>query len=243
MNLILFNIIIIYKLQIKEYSRAILDSIFENSCKFPIELEELFSNIKEYAIEEFPFVNDIRYSSISAFIFLRLFSPAIINPQLFGLIDENLKAREVRTLTLISKFVQQTANLVEYKNSKEPYMCVLNDLIKEYIPFIKKYIDSITRIHRKSIIKPKKIFFGMFKKKGNENEKNDEKDKIQIDLEKRFSSLHRIINRNLGNIENEVNKNNNDEEKKAYNELKVVIEKLNNIAGITVDNTVNNKNI
>ncbi|ORX59991.1 Rho GTPase activation protein, partial [Piromyces finnis] len=162
---------------LKEYSRIILDSIFENSTKFPEELEELFSNIQEYAIEQFPDVKDIRYSAISAFIFLRLFSPAILNPQLFGLIDEILKTREVRTLTLISKFVQQTANLVESKNSKEEYMNVLNDLIKEYIPQIKKYIDSITRIQHRSNIKPKKIFFGIFKKKENEIGKFEDKQK------------------------------------------------------------------
>ncbi|OUM63679.1 hypothetical protein PIROE2DRAFT_61148 [Piromyces sp. E2] len=224
---------------LKEYSRSILDSIFENSTQFPVELEELFSNIQDYAIEQFPDFYDIRYSSVSAFIFLRLFSPAILNPQLFGLIDENLKTREVRTLTLISKFVQQTANLVEYNNSKEPYMSVLNDLIKEYIPYIKKYIDLITRIHHKTIIKPKKIFFGMFKKKANDNDKVD----IQCDLAKRFSSLHRIINRNLDNIKKEVNRNNNREEKKAFNELKIIIEKLNDKAVILSNNSIDDKNI
>ena len=197
-----------------------------------MELRELFNNIQEYACEKFPDSKDINYTSVTAFVFLRLFSPAIINPQFYGIIDENLKAREVRTLTLISKFVQQTANLVPYKKTKEGYMNVLNDLIDEYIPLIKEYITSITRIKRKSVIKPKKIAFGLFKKKT--NGKVEEKDKLIIDIGSRFSSLHRIINKNLENIKKEVDKNNSSEEIEAYNELKDIIEQLNDKAGLSL---------
>jgi len=112
-------------------------------------------------------------------------------------------------------------------------MSVLNDLIEEYIPHIKEYINTITRIKRKSVIKPKKIIFGIFKKKANDKVEEKEKDKIIYDIGIHFSSLHRIINRNLENIEKEVNKNNSPDEIKAFKELKVIIEKLNDKAGIT----------
>ncbi|KAL6597148.1 Rho GTPase activation protein [Neocallimastix californiae] len=192
---------------LKECIKMILDSIIESSVHFPVELRELFSKIQDYAVEEFPNEKNVRYSSVSAFVFLRLFSPAILNPQLFGIIDENLKSREVRTLTLISKFVQQTANLVEYQNGKESYMNVLNNMIKEYIPLVKKYINSISRVQHKSVIKQRKRFFGILIRKKVENDMMEEKGKGRVDLEKWFSSVHRLINRNLNNIKKEVDKN------------------------------------
>jgi len=222
-----------------EYVKITLNSIIESSVYFPVELRELFSNIQDYAVEEFPNDKNVRYSSVSAFIFLRLFSPAILNPQLFGLIDENLKAREVRTLTLISKFVQQTANLVEYQNAKENYMSVLNNMIKEYIPLIKKYINSISRVQHKSVIKQKKRFFGILTKKKVENDIIEEKGKGRVNLEKRFSSLHRLINRNLNNIKNEVEKKNKPDEIESYNRIIEVIKDLNEKTGINSCNNCN----
>ncbi|ORX87031.1 Rho GTPase activation protein [Anaeromyces robustus] len=221
---------------LKEYARLLLDSIIASFEYFPEELSELFNNIQSYAIKEFPKFKNVRFSCISAFIFLRLFSPAILNPQLFGLIDENLKRKEVRTLTLLSKFVQQTANLVEYNNSKENYMNVLNDLVKEYIPSIKKFINSISQVQQKSVMKPKKSLFNfgninIFKKKTNDcNIPIEEKEKNQANLERRFSSVHRLINRNLDNIKKAMN--NSIEEIRTFQKLKKVIEELNEKAGI-----------
>lgn len=46
---------------------------------------ELFQVLKELAIERFPKNNEVRYSVISGFVFLRFFAPAILGPKLFDL--------------------------------------------------------------------------------------------------------------------------------------------------------------
>ena len=64
----------------------------------------VFSILKQAAIKHFPGNHDItnvgviinsigqaevvRYTAVSAFVFLRLFAPAILNPKLFGLRPE-----------------------------------------------------------------------------------------------------------------------------------------------------------
>jgi hypothetical protein len=51
-------------------------------------------------------------------------------------------AREARTLTLISKTIQNLANCVEF-GQKEPFMAPMNGIIKAKLPEMKTYLNSI----------------------------------------------------------------------------------------------------
>ena len=48
-----------------------------------------------------------------------------------------------RTLKLVTKAVQNLANLVEFK-AKEPYMVSLNDFIRRHLPKMRQFIDDIS---------------------------------------------------------------------------------------------------
>jgi Ras GTPase-activating protein 3 len=53
-------------------------------------MKKAFALLKELAVKNFPLhKEEIGYISISGFIFLRFFAPAILNPKLFGLRPEN----------------------------------------------------------------------------------------------------------------------------------------------------------
>ncbi|KAG8961300.1 hypothetical protein FRC03_005558 [Tulasnella sp. 419] len=54
---------------------------------------------------------DLKWQSISAFIFLRFFVPAILNPHLFGLVDGMPNNTVQRSLRLVAKVLQSLANL------------------------------------------------------------------------------------------------------------------------------------
>ncbi|CAG2068977.1 unnamed protein product, partial [Timema podura] len=70
--------------------------------------------------------NEVRYSVISGFIFLRFFAPAILGPKLFDLTTEQIDSQTNRTLTLISKTIQSLGNLGSSRSTqqtcKEEYM-------------------------------------------------------------------------------------------------------------------------
>lgn len=51
---------------------------------------ELFHVLKELAMERFPHNQEVRYSVISGFIFLRFFAPAILGPRLFDLTTQQI---------------------------------------------------------------------------------------------------------------------------------------------------------
>lgn len=82
-----------------------------------------------------------RISSVSAFISLRFFCPAILRPNLFRLSPSHPPdTRTSRTLTLIAKVLMGMANMQTF-GSKEPWMAAMN-------PFLQKnsssYQDFIT---------------------------------------------------------------------------------------------------
>lgn len=88
-----------------------------------------FSNRRQSTEKEVANINSVQYSSVSGFIFLRFFCPAILNPKLFGLwpeISDNPVAS--RTLTLVAKIIQNLANLSDFKG-KEPHMEFVNPWI------------------------------------------------------------------------------------------------------------------
>jgi hypothetical protein len=61
--------------------------IHQSALKCPADLRFIFRHIRACAEERYgDFLKSVRYSSVSGFLFLRFFCPAILNPKLFGLL-------------------------------------------------------------------------------------------------------------------------------------------------------------
>ncbi|KAJ1720123.1 hypothetical protein LPJ53_005207 [Coemansia erecta] len=84
----------------------------------------------------------VRYSCISGFLFLRLVCPAMLSPKTFGLVGTHPDAQALRTLTLLAKGIQCTANLTDFA-LKEPYMQPMNQFVQQSVPKLKRYIDHV----------------------------------------------------------------------------------------------------
>lgn len=66
---------------------AIWNSIASSASKCPAELRLIFRHIRACAEDRYgDFLRTVTYSSVSGFLFLRFFCPAILNPMLFGLL-------------------------------------------------------------------------------------------------------------------------------------------------------------
>lgn len=81
----------------------------------------------------------MRSTSVSAFIFLRFFVPAVLNPKLFSLISCPLDPKTQRTLTLIAKTLQGLANFSSFGEKEiwmEPMRSVVTDNSSAFVDFI-----------------------------------------------------------------------------------------------------------
>ncbi|KAJ2721532.1 hypothetical protein GGI07_003885 [Coemansia sp. Benny D115] len=141
-------------------SRAVWLGIEESMFTCPPTMRRVFAGIRE-AIEHYysdcgtepghanananggNACDQVRYSCISGFLFLRLVCPAMLSPKTFGLVGTHPNASALRTLTLLAKGIQCTANLTDFA-LKEPYMQPMNAFVQQSVPMLKHFIDCIS---------------------------------------------------------------------------------------------------
>ncbi|KAI8925275.1 hypothetical protein BC831DRAFT_461732 [Entophlyctis helioformis] len=125
------------------FNTIVIDSIFASLYKIPTSLKDFFWFLQDTATKKFGSDHTVRYTSISGFIFLRFFAPAVLGPKLFGLDVGPIDGRAGRNLLLVAKTLQNISNLVEF-GQKEPYMAPMNPFIQSRIPDMKLFIEAIS---------------------------------------------------------------------------------------------------
>ncbi|XP_065348257.1 GTPase-activating protein [Cloeon dipterum] len=131
------------------YVRQVFKAITSSALQCPALMCEAFHQLQQVACSFFKGNNEVRYSVISGFIFLRFFAPAILGPRLFDLTTETIDAQTHRTLTLISKTVQSLGNLVSCKERqtvKEDYMQPVHSLCytEDHIKAVRQFLEIIS---------------------------------------------------------------------------------------------------
>jgi len=84
-----------------------------------------------------------KYTVVSGFIFLRFFNPAILGPKLFYLMDIHPDVKVNRSLILLSKTLQNLANLAEF-SGKEDFMLSMNEFVLYNMENLKTFIDELS---------------------------------------------------------------------------------------------------
>ncbi|KAL8756883.1 MAG: hypothetical protein Q9199_002642 [Rusavskia elegans] len=125
---------------------SVWSSIYVSALRCPPELRMIFRHIAACAEDRYgDFLRTITYSSVSGFLFLRFFCPALLNPHLFGLLKDHPRPQAQRTLTLISKTLNTLANLGTF-GSKEPWMEPMNGFLNTHRQEFKTFVDTICAI-------------------------------------------------------------------------------------------------
>lgn len=84
-----------------------------------------------------------KYTAVGAFIFLRFFCPAIVAPEVEGLVPTPPSKEMRRGLLLIAKIIQNLANNVLF-GTKEPYMFPLNLFLVQNIHVVMGFLREIS---------------------------------------------------------------------------------------------------
>ncbi|KAL1310562.1 hypothetical protein AAFC00_000841 [Neodothiora populina] len=126
-----------------QFTQEVWNAIRKSVNDAPMELKIIFRHIRACAEDRYgDFLRSVSYSSVSGFLFLRFFCPAVLNPKLFGLLKDDPKTRSRRTFTLIAKSLQGLANMASF-GSKEHWMEPMNTFLGSHREHFKSFIDDI----------------------------------------------------------------------------------------------------
>lgn len=137
-------------LQLKVVTKVFIDDIVTSANMIPASFKKICSIISEAVLERFP---EAKYTAVGAFIFLRFFCPAIVAPEVEGLVSTPPSKEMRRGLLLIAKVVQNLANNVLF-GAKEPYMFPLNEFLTENIYYVTTFLRQISVTPDPSEIRP-----------------------------------------------------------------------------------------
>lgn len=140
------------RLNLYEYVEKVFSAITSSYAQCPSVMCRLFDALRQCAAKHFPKNQEVRYSVVSSFIFLRFFAPAILGPRLFDLTTEHIDPQTNRTLTLISKTIQSLGNLVSSRSAqqvcKEEYMAELyhSFCTQRHVQAVRQFLEEISKI-------------------------------------------------------------------------------------------------
>lgn len=84
---------------LKIYISSAFRSITSSALRCPQLMCEVFTVLKELAIKYFPESREVCYYVISGFVFLRFFAPAILNPKLFEITDQQIVSIDCQSVS------------------------------------------------------------------------------------------------------------------------------------------------
>lgn len=134
---------------LRQHLENICQAIYSSAAKCPAPLRAVLADVKKMAVSKFPKDKSVRHTAVSAFLFLRLFCPAIINPKLFNMMPDYPSDITARNLTLVAKSLQNLANMSEF-GVKEAYMVAVNGTLTALRGGMTEYLDAVSvgrRVH------------------------------------------------------------------------------------------------
>ncbi|KAK0651326.1 hypothetical protein B0T16DRAFT_403638 [Cercophora newfieldiana] len=126
--------------QLQVVAKVFIDDIRASVSSIPPSFRKICSIISSAVMPRFP---DAKYTAVGAFIFLRFFCPAIVAPEVEGLVATAPSKEMRRGLLLIAKVIQNLANNVLF-GAKEPYMFPLNGFLAQNIYKVTTFLREIS---------------------------------------------------------------------------------------------------
>ncbi|GAA5895340.1 hypothetical protein JCM8208_005983 [Rhodotorula glutinis] len=131
---------------LREWALTLFNAIYDAREKCPHDLRQIFAHIQSAVVDKYGEGEDqknTRWTCVSAFIFLRFFVPAVLNPKLFFIVPGPPDPKSQRTLTLVAKTLQGLANFSSF-GQKEPWMLPMNAFVQDNTAALVDFIEHVS---------------------------------------------------------------------------------------------------
>ncbi|GEQ66484.1 hypothetical protein JCM33374_g147 [Metschnikowia sp. JCM 33374] len=127
------------------YTEDIWSKIYLTSNDLPQQMKNQLKNFRNKVdLVCDPQDKSTSLNCMSAFIFLRFFCPAILNPKLFYLTKNHQTGHVQRTLTVIAKILLNLANRQQFSPHKESHLVRMNEFLKKHEHEVLDYFEKIS---------------------------------------------------------------------------------------------------
>ncbi|MGH0142059.1 UNVERIFIED_CONTAM: hypothetical protein FKN15_075224 [Acipenser sinensis] len=138
---------------LRHYVDRIFTVITNSGVSCPTVMCDIFFSLRESAAKRFQADQDVRYTAVSSFIFLRFFAPAILSPNLFHLRPHHPASFKESYMASFYDFFNEHkyADAVKNASFKESYMASFYDFFNEhkYADAVKNFLDLISSSGRR----------------------------------------------------------------------------------------------
>ena len=133
--------------RLQKLTELLLLRIFQSINHCPPPMRNLLAFIRDTATAKFKDSVNVRHTSVTSFLFLRFFVPAVLNPKAFGLSANMPDELHMRIFTLVAGVLQKLANLTKYRE-QEVYINALNPFLEENFPKTKQFVDEVVKVEQ-----------------------------------------------------------------------------------------------
>lgn len=135
----------IYQYELLLKTSRIFKKVMDSVENVPRELRVVGKHVKELVAAKYP-EREMDYKGVCAFFFLRFICPAVMTPQIYGVLEAQPGETSQRYFVLISKTLQNLANGT-LPSQKEAYMAKMDEFVIDNKETLFKFIDKLCDIH------------------------------------------------------------------------------------------------
>jgi hypothetical protein len=134
----------IYQYELLLKTGRIFKRVMDSVNSVPRELRIVAKRVKSFVGPKFN-EREMDYKGVCAFFFLRFICPAVMTPQIYGVLEQAPGETAQRYFVLISKTIQNLANGT-LPSQKEAYMAKMDEFVVENKDTLHRFIDTLCNV-------------------------------------------------------------------------------------------------
>lgn len=134
----------IYQYELLLKTGRIFKKVMDSVDTVPRELRVIARRVMTFVQAKYP-NNHMDYKGVCAFFFLRFICPAVMTPQVYGVLEHSPGETSQRYFVLISKTLQSLANDM-LPSQKEAYMAKMDEFVVDNRDALREFVDDLCTI-------------------------------------------------------------------------------------------------